>query len=226
MNNIAKPLHRSVAGLIDLSILYLPLLYAVYSLSKVNNINSLLDGLWYFVVLFMFISVLFPVIDSFMISVFGGTFGKLLTGTKIVNSDNNNLSFWKAFLRNHIAYTVSYMLFCLGFIWIFVDKERRGWHDMIADTYVVTSNKFLILIGSVALIVLIGINGFMIKNIINNFENNKDMYSELLNVSSLYEEIAKSEETVVNESNPDLMATFAFIAFQGRAHILIICRLS
>jgi uncharacterized RDD family membrane protein YckC len=33
----------------------------------------------------------------------------------------------------YVASTVFY----LGFIWIFIDKRRRGWHDLIAGTVVV-----------------------------------------------------------------------------------------
>jgi uncharacterized RDD family membrane protein YckC len=29
------------------------------------------------------------------------------------------------------------VLFFLGFLWIFVDRRRQGWHDKIANTYVI-----------------------------------------------------------------------------------------
>jgi uncharacterized RDD family membrane protein YckC len=32
---------------------------------------------------------------------------------------------------------VSSLVFYLGFIWILVDKRRRGWHDLIAGTVMV-----------------------------------------------------------------------------------------
>jgi uncharacterized RDD family membrane protein YckC len=36
-----------------------------------------------------------------------------------------------------IGYWVSGAVFYIGFIWIFVDKRRRGWMDLIASTVVV-----------------------------------------------------------------------------------------
>jgi uncharacterized RDD family membrane protein YckC len=38
-----------------------------------------------------------------------------------------------------IGYWVSGAVFYLGYIWIFVDKRRRGWMDLIAGTVVVTA---------------------------------------------------------------------------------------
>ena len=36
-----------------------------------------------------------------------------------------------------IGYWVSGAVFYLGYIWIFIDKRKRGWHDLIAGTVVV-----------------------------------------------------------------------------------------
>jgi uncharacterized RDD family membrane protein YckC len=36
---------------------------------------------------------------------------------------------------------VASAVFYLGFIWIFIDKRRRGWHDLIAGTVVVHRTK-------------------------------------------------------------------------------------
>lgn len=40
-----------------------------------------------------------------------------------------------------IGMYVASTVFYLGFIWIFVDKRRRGWHDLIAGTVVVHRTK-------------------------------------------------------------------------------------
>jgi uncharacterized RDD family membrane protein YckC len=40
---------------------------------------------------------------------------------------------WLRLLGLYVAATVFY----LGFIWVFVDKRRRGWHDLIAGTVVI-----------------------------------------------------------------------------------------
>jgi uncharacterized RDD family membrane protein YckC len=35
---------------------------------------------------------------------------------------------------------VNSLVFYLGFIWIFIDSRRRGWHDLIAGTVVVETD--------------------------------------------------------------------------------------
>lgn len=36
-----------------------------------------------------------------------------------------------------IGYIINSLVFYLGWIWIFVDRRRRGWHDLIAGTVVI-----------------------------------------------------------------------------------------
>jgi uncharacterized RDD family membrane protein YckC len=44
---------------------------------------------------------------------------------------------WGTALLRLLGMYVASTVFYLGFIWIFVDKRRRGWHDLIAGTVVV-----------------------------------------------------------------------------------------
>jgi hypothetical protein len=127
-------------------------------------------------------------INSFLISQFGGTVGKLLTGTRIVNSNGQNLSFWRAFFRNQIGYVVSGTFLWLGFIWVFFDKEVRTWHDMIVDSYVIVVNKTIFILGVFCLIVVASLNILLINFSIDNFKNNSTLYTELI------EEATKSFE--------------------------------
>jgi uncharacterized RDD family membrane protein YckC len=67
----------------------------------------------------------------------GATPGMRLMNLRVVrDSDGGPLSVGQAFLRL-VGYWVSSFVLYLGFIWIFVDKRRRGWHDLIAGTVVV-----------------------------------------------------------------------------------------
>jgi len=50
--------------------------------------------------------------------------------------DGGTLSWGTAWLRLLGLY-VAGTVFYLGFIWVFVDKRRRGWHDLIAGTVVI-----------------------------------------------------------------------------------------
>jgi uncharacterized RDD family membrane protein YckC len=40
-----------------------------------------------------------------------------------------------------IGYWISGAVFYLGFIWILIDSRRRGWHDLIAGTVVVETER-------------------------------------------------------------------------------------
>ncbi len=196
MNNIAKPIFRILAGLIDFSIVLFMYVYVIFWFSTGSNIEVILDQLLIAVIVFLLFGLLYPFIKSFLISTFGGTIGKLLTGTKIIK-DGKNLSFWRAFLRNHIGYMISGVFLYLGFIWIFIDKERKGWHDMVADTLVVITNKSTYIIGIIFLIFITFINVVMVRLSIGNFYNNSSVYTEFTNL------ITDLQKESVNEINLD-----------------------
>ena len=112
MNNIAKPIYRIISGLIDYMLFILPAIYLVYRLSYASNIENVLDGLWPIIIFFLIYNIITVCINSFLISQFGGTVGKLLTGTRIVNLNGQTLSFWRAFFRNQMGYMVSGVFLC------------------------------------------------------------------------------------------------------------------
>src|SRR5258708_39553149 len=132
MRNIASPILRLLAVATNAAVLFIPIvLFVSYILdiSLTDFFGALLPG-----IAFLFFYPLFMAfLDAFLTSKFGGGVGKLLTGIKVVDIDGKNVSFFRAFLRDHIGYIISGTFFFLGFIWIFVDKERRAWHDQVAD---------------------------------------------------------------------------------------------
>ena len=67
----------------------------------------------------------------------GATPGMAILGLRVVrDSDGGPISGGQAVLRL-IGYWVSGVVFYIGYIWIFVDDRKRGWHDLIAGTVVV-----------------------------------------------------------------------------------------
>jgi uncharacterized RDD family membrane protein YckC len=67
----------------------------------------------------------------------GQTPGMKQQGIKVVRDrDGGPITMGTAILRL-IGYWVSGRVFYIGYIWIFIDKRRRGWHDLIAGTVVV-----------------------------------------------------------------------------------------
>ena len=72
----------------------------------------------------------------FFWSLSGQTLGKLLTGSRVVNRRGGALGFGRASLRL-VATLVATLPLGAGFIGLWTDPERRGWHDRIAGTKVI-----------------------------------------------------------------------------------------
>ncbi|MGZ3404917.1 MAG: RDD family protein [Polyangia bacterium] len=66
----------------------------------------------------------------------GQTFGKHLRRVKVIDAYGERPSIARSLLRT-AAYLPSLLLLALGFLWIGFDREKRGLHDWLADTYVV-----------------------------------------------------------------------------------------
>ena len=67
----------------------------------------------------------------------GQTIGNRQMRIRVVRDvDGGPLSMGSAILRL-VGYWISGAVFYIGYIWIFVDKRRRGWMDLIAGTVVV-----------------------------------------------------------------------------------------
>ena len=66
----------------------------------------------------------------------GQTIGKWVCGLKVVNARGELLGFRKAFYR-WLGYLVSRLFLYAGFIWVAFSREKRGWHDKIAGSYVI-----------------------------------------------------------------------------------------
>jgi uncharacterized RDD family membrane protein YckC len=72
----------------------------------------------------------------FFWSLSGQTLGKLLTGSRVVDRRGGALGFGRAALRL-VATLVAALPLGAGFIGLWTDPERRGWHDRIAGTKVI-----------------------------------------------------------------------------------------
>jgi uncharacterized RDD family membrane protein YckC len=70
----------------------------------------------------------------------GQTPGKRALGVRVIDGFGKRPSFARALLRT-AAYLPSLFLLALGFFWIGFDREKRGLHDWIADTYVIRGSE-------------------------------------------------------------------------------------
>jgi uncharacterized RDD family membrane protein YckC len=80
--------------------------------------------------------ILTMVYYTYFIGTSGQTIGKLICRLKVVQTNGEPVSYGQAFLR-WVGYLVSSIFFYVGYLWIAIDTNRQGWHDKIADTYVV-----------------------------------------------------------------------------------------
>jgi uncharacterized RDD family membrane protein YckC len=70
----------------------------------------------------------------------GQTPGKRLLSIYVIDGYGRRPSILRALLRT-AAYVPSLLVLALGFLWIGFDREKRGLHDWLADTYVVLGSK-------------------------------------------------------------------------------------
>ncbi len=192
---IASPYLRILAWLVDFAISIFVLLISIWFITSTTDLTTLLNRLLSVIIYSLVINALiWPVINLLLISQLGGTLGKLITGTEIVNPENKHISFKKAILRNIIGYMVSAVLLDMGFIWIPIDKERRAWHDMIADTYVVVKRQSGIITGILSLIIMVFANIFTANLIIQQFNANKEVYQQI--IQDVQTEIKSNQEEI------------------------------
>lgn len=66
----------------------------------------------------------------------GYTIGKKILKLRVISQDLSPVSVKQMAIR-YFSHILSSMILCLGYIWVGFDAKRRGWHDMIAKTYVI-----------------------------------------------------------------------------------------
>jgi len=70
----------------------------------------------------------------------GQTLGKKVMNIRVIKVDGGPIRDSDAVLR-FIGYYINSFIIGIGWIWALFDKENRGWHDLIANTYVVKANS-------------------------------------------------------------------------------------
>ena len=65
----------------------------------------------------------------------GKTIGKWLLGLRVVGAERESISYKQAFLR--WLGTIGFAPLVLGFLWVLWSREKRGWHDFLARTWVI-----------------------------------------------------------------------------------------
>jgi uncharacterized RDD family membrane protein YckC len=72
---------------------------------------------------------------------YGQTIGKAVAGVRVVRADTGGrLSVGQSAGRVLARSFLSGSIFGLGYIWAFFDDRHRAWHDMLAETLVITAD--------------------------------------------------------------------------------------
>ncbi len=94
------------------------------------------EFLLYFILYFIVVLILSLVYFTYFHASTGQTIGKKFLKIKVIQTSGEPLNYKIAFIR-WAGYLISEFAIFLGFIWVVFDKNKQGWHDKIAGTYVV-----------------------------------------------------------------------------------------
>jgi uncharacterized RDD family membrane protein YckC len=124
---------RVLASIIDnvlLGIACLPLMFMLYQIIEKDETAELTYNLLSSVVSIVVVLLFWQFKQS--------TPGKMIFSARIVDAQTyGKPSFGKLVIR-YLGYIPSTLVLFLGFIWVAFDKQKRGWHDMMAGTLVVS----------------------------------------------------------------------------------------
>lgn len=67
--------------------------------------------------------------------------GKMAVRAIIVDAATGNAPTTVQFITRYLAYFISSIPLGLGFLWIAFDSRKQGWHDKLAGTVVIDSQK-------------------------------------------------------------------------------------
>ena len=125
---------RTIAKLIDLTIIFSPLLILETFLFKFNYMNNDFNTYRIFIVIFIWIFYN----GVFEASVYQATILKMILTLKVTDLFGNRMSVLRSFFRC-ITTIISILPIGLGIWYITTDPKKRAWHDLIVGTYVIKS---------------------------------------------------------------------------------------
>ena len=130
---------RTGAAIIDTIltlIIIAPILTAIYGTDYWVS-ESFVQGVWD--VLFNY---MLPPIAVIIFWVYkSATLGKMATKLTIVDAKTGGKPSTGQFVGRYLGYYVSMLPLFLGIIWVGIDKRKQGWHDKLAGTVVIKSNR-------------------------------------------------------------------------------------
>ncbi len=75
----------------------------------------------------------------------GATLGKKAMNLKVSNGQGQKLTLFQVIYRETVGRFLSSVVFSLGYLYILIDKQKRGLHDVLADTAVIYEKKIKVI---------------------------------------------------------------------------------
>ncbi|MGI4846853.1 MAG: RDD family protein [Janthinobacterium lividum] len=130
---------RVWASIIDtlvLMVIAVPLLFAVFGRERLMA-GVEIDGLPADVITYVLPALLVIAFWRYC----QATPGKMVIGARIVDAATGQPTTLRQDVVRYLAYFLSAILLCLGFLWVAFDGRKQGWHDKLAGTVVVRARK-------------------------------------------------------------------------------------
>lgn len=179
MKPIAPLPLRIAAFLIDHLIFLLVCELILLNFVSFDDPALLLEKFMESVLILLSVGLVSSFLYAYLISKFGGTVGKMLCGLSIVTPAGKNITYMRAFFRSTVGYMVSGSFVFLGFFWIFKDEKKRGWHDMVSETLVVSARRENLVVPLLGLIGIVILNILIFILILAKFQNQIPVYEQV-----------------------------------------------
>ncbi|NIP39067.1 MAG: RDD family protein [Candidatus Dadabacteria bacterium] len=137
---------RLFAAILDsvlIAIVTLPILWGIYgneyfdSGSEYFEMSNMIRGFWDFI-----ISWVLPAVAVILFWIYrSATPGKMYFELKVVDAATGEKPALGQSIIRYLGYFVSTLPLLLGLIWVAFDKKKQGWHDKIANTYVIIDKQ-------------------------------------------------------------------------------------
>jgi uncharacterized RDD family membrane protein YckC len=122
-----------VSALIIDEIILVILTYILLQIIKSLISVELVHSLWFIIFFYELLDYNYYT----LFWVFGGqTPGKKILKTKLIKVDGSNFTYKDAFIR-YWSWMIGVALLGIGYVWIAFHKNKQGWNDIAAGTYVI-----------------------------------------------------------------------------------------
>ena len=73
---------------------------------------------------------------TYLVGKTGQSWGRKISGLKVLTAEGDPIGFWRSLGRNLFALFISGPVLYLGFLWVIWDPNKQAWHDKVFRTFV------------------------------------------------------------------------------------------